>query len=124
MEKLIKNTLLVVLMSISGLAMADEGGASKCSNSKSVASQLNRKMEEIASQQAIPNGTVMIRYTIDEDNKIHIADIQTNDLSLKEIVMNSLEGQSVKLKGEHCNEGFVRMNFVETNSKTKSHFQF
>jgi hypothetical protein len=111
-------------MAISGLAMADDVKTSKCANSKSVANQLNQKMERVAMSQAIPNGTVMIRYTIDENNMIHIAEIQTNDEVLKGIVMSSLEGQTVNLKGEHCNEGFVRMNFVETNNETQSSFTF
>ena len=104
--------------------MADEGETCKCSNSKAVAAQLNDKMEQVAATQSIPNGTVVLRYTLDENNKVHISDIQTNDASLKEIVVSYLEGQTVKVKGEHCAEGYVRMNFVETDHKTKTYYLF
>lgn len=124
MEKLLKGTLLVILMSISGLAMADEGETCKCSNSKSVATQLNRKMEQASTIESIPNGTVMLRYTIDENNKVHIAEIQSNNDLLKSIVITKLEGQEIKVKGERCTEGYVRMNFVDTGNKTKAYIMY
>jgi hypothetical protein len=124
MEKLLKSTLLVVLMSVSGLAMADEGEACKCSNSKFVATQLNRKMEQAASIQGIPNGTVMLKYTIDENNQVHIAEIQSNSDLLKSIVTANLEGQTIKVKGERCTEGYVRMNFIDTGKKTEAYIMY
>jgi hypothetical protein len=124
MEKLLKSTLLVVLMSVSGLAMADEGEACKCSNSKFVATQLNRKMEQAASIQGIPNGTVMLKYTIDENNQVHIAEIQSNSDLLKSIVTANLEGQTIKVKGERCTEGYVRMNFIDTGNKTEAYIMY
>lgn len=124
MEKLLKGTLLVILMSVSGLAMADEGETCKCSNSKSIATQLNRKMEKAATVQGIPNGTVMLRYTIDENNQVHIAEIQSNNDLLKSIVSTNLEGQTIKVKGERCTEGYVRMNFIDTGNKTKAYIMY
>ncbi|MDF2456532.1 MAG: hypothetical protein K0R51_2525 [Cytophagaceae bacterium] len=121
MEKLLKSTLLVILMSVSGLAMADEGETCKCANSKSVALQLNRKMEQASAAHGIPNGTVMLRYTIDENNQVHIAEIQSNNDLLKSIVSTNLEGQTIKMKGERCTEGYVRMNFVDTGNETKAY---
>lgn len=124
MEKLLKGILLVILMSLSGLAMADEGETCKCSNSKSVAIQLNRKMEQASTIESIPNGTVMLRYTIDENNQVHIAEIQSNNDLLKSIVTSKLEGQTIKVKGERCTEGYVRMNFVDMGNKTKAYIMY
>ncbi len=116
MKKLIKISLLVVMMlSVSGLAMADQGETCKCSNSQAIASQLSHKMDKVSTRIAIPNGTVILKYSLDENNKIHILEVQTNDAALKQIVMDNLEGLEIKVKGEKCAEGVVRMKFIESS---------
>lgn len=117
MKKLTKISLLIVMMlSVSGLAMADQGETCKCANSQEVASQLSVKMDKVSTRIAIPNGTVILRYSLDENNKIHLMEVQTNDAALKQIVLDNLEGLVVKLKGEKCAEGIVRMKFVESSN--------
>ena len=117
MKKLTKISLLVVMMlSVSGLAFADQEETCKCANSQQIASQLSRKMDKVSTRIAIPNGTVILKYSVDENNAIHIQDIQTNDAALKQIVMENLEGLIVSIKGEKCAEGMVRMKFVESSN--------
>jgi len=117
MKKLTKISLLIVMMlSVSGLAMADQGETCKCSNSQEVASQLSAKMDKVSTRIAIPNGTVILKYSLDENNKIHLMEVQTNDAALKQIVLDNLEGLGVKLKGEKCAEGIVRMKFIESSN--------
>lgn len=124
MENLLKSALLVFLISVSGFTMADNGEACKCSNSKSVALQLNRKMEQAAAVHGIPNGSVIIKYTIDDNDRVHIAEIESNNDVLKSIVVSNLEGQKIKVKGERCVEGYVRMNFVDTGNKTEAYIMY
>jgi len=117
MKKLTKISLMVVmLLSVSGLAMADQGETCKCSNSQEIASQLSRKMDKVSTRIAIPNGTVILKYSLDENNTIHIQEVQTNDAALKQIVMDNLEGLIIKVKGEKCAEGVVRMKFIESSN--------
>jgi len=116
MKKLTKITLLVVMMlSVSGLAFADQEETCKCSNSQQIAAQLSHKMDKVSTRIAIPNGTVILRYSINENNIIHIEEVQTSDAALKHIIMENLEGLVVNLKGEKCAEGIVRMRFVESS---------
>lgn len=117
MKKLTKISLLVVMMlSVSGLAMADQGETSKCANSQQVAAQLSHKMDKVSTRVAIPNGTVILKYSLDENNAIHIEEIQTNDAALKQIVKENLEGLIITLKGDKCAEGIVRMKFVGSSN--------
>lgn len=117
MKKLIKISLLVVMMlSVSGLAMADQEETCKCSNSQQIAAQLSQKMDKVSTRVAIPNGTVILKYSLNENNAIHIEEIQTNDAALKKIVLENLEGLIVTVKGEKCAEGLVRMKFVESSN--------
>ncbi|MDB5257937.1 MAG: hypothetical protein JWM14_2632 [Chitinophagaceae bacterium] len=117
MKKLTKISLLIVMMlSVSQLAMADQGETCKCSNSQEIASQLSVKMDKVSTRVAIPNGTVILKYSIDNMNRIHLLDVQTNDAALKQIVLENLEGLVIKVKGEKCAEGIVRMKFVESSN--------
>jgi hypothetical protein len=117
MKKLIKISLLIVMMlSVSPLAMADKGETCKCSNSQEIASQLSVKMDKVSTRIAIPNGTVILKYSIDENNKIHLLEVQTNDKALKQIVLDNLEGLVIKVKGERCAEGIVRMKFAASSN--------
>lgn len=116
MKKSIRFSLLFsLLFFFTGLAYADQEGTCKCSNSQEIASQLSKKMDKVSTRIAIPNGTAVVKYSLDENNTVHLLDVQTNDDALKQIILENLDGLIIKTKGEKCPEGVVKMKFIESS---------
>lgn len=117
MKKLLINALMmVVLMGVSKLAVADNGETCKCTNTKSVSKQVRQIMEDATASIDNPQGAVMVEYSIDANNNIHVEATQSNSDVLSEFVKNHLEGQSIHMNGSQCTHGYLKVNFTSAST--------
>ncbi len=104
--------MMVVLMGVSKVAMADNKETCNCINTRSVSMQLSNLMQHAVVAKTNPEGAVMVQYTIDANNCIHIEAIQSNSEALTALVKNELEGKKIKMNGSQCTSGFIKFNFT------------
>jgi len=116
--------MMVVLMGVSGLAMADNGETCNCINTRSVSKQLSNMMQHAVVAKTNPAGAVMVQYTIDGNNRIHIEAMQSNSEILSTLVKNELEGKKIKMNGSQCTSGFLKINFTGAQQENINYFLY
>ena len=126
-----KNIAIIIatifLLSIS--ALGNEGKANKNTNKKSVtvkthlAGKFSSMIGYPSSILNEANETVMISYSVDENDVIHVNEISSTNAELKNYVLKHLDGKKIKnLKMEGQN-GIVKVQFNGTKTQ-KLNFQY
>ena len=126
-----RNVALIIapLFLLSTAAFAGEGTVSKKSHKKAETtnSDLRDKFSTMLGYPSyILDGTsesVMIAYSVDENNIIHVQEISSSNAELKEYVLKHLEGKTMKKMHMEGQNGVVKVHFnVDKNQNL--YFQF
>lgn len=125
-----KNIAIIIasIFLLSTAAIAGEGTVNKRSNQESKNSQiLTQKISNMLGYPSyILNGTsetVMISYSVDENNMIHVQEISTSNIALKQYVLKHMDGKKMKKNHMEGKNGVVKVHFNGTQSE-KIYFQY
>ncbi len=128
-----KNTAIIIasiffLLNVNNV-WAGEGSGHKKFHAKSVNTQI-QLAETISNMLGYPSyildGTseaVMISYSVDENNVIHIAEISSPNTALKNYVMKHMDGKKMKKMHMEGRNGVVKVHFNGCENE-KLHFQY
>lgn len=126
-----RNVALIIapLFLLSTAAFAGEGTVTKKSHKKAetTKSHLTDKFSTMLGYPSyILDGaseTVMISYTVDANNTIHVQEISSSNAELKKYVFKHLDGKKMKKMHMEGENGVVRVQFSGTKSQ-KLNFQY
>ena len=126
-----KNIALIIasIFLLSTAVLASEGTVTKKSHKNTVNSNVHLT-DKISTMLGYPsyilNGaseTVMISYTVDENNVIHVQEISTSNAELKAYVLKHLEGKKIKNMQMDGKNGVVKVQFNGSKMQ-KLNFQY
>ncbi|WP_018345011.1 hypothetical protein [Cytophaga aurantiaca] len=110
-------------------AFAAKRATTKTSHKKSAASKVELA-EKISNMLGYPSyildGTseaVMISYSVDENNIIHVGEISSSNIALKQYVLEHLDGKKMKRTHMEGQNGVMKVHF-NGNKNEKLHFQY
>ena len=126
-----RNVALIIapLFLLSTATFAGEGTGTKKSHKKveTTNSHLTDKFSTMLGYPSyILDGateTVMISYSVDENNIIHVQEISSSNAELKKYVLKHLEGKKMKNMQMEGKSGVVKVQFSGTK-RQKLNFQF
>jgi hypothetical protein len=113
-------SLAIIIASIfllSTAALAGDGTAIKKSTKKAVNSQ-KQVAEQFSNLLGYPSDildgaseTVMIAYSVDENNIMHVQEVSTSNAELKQYVLKHLDGKKMKNMQTEGKNGVVKVHF-------------
>lgn len=111
------------------VALAGEGVANKKSLNKSTKAQIQLS-EKISNMLGYPSyilegksEAIMIAYSVDENNIIHVDEILSSNIALKQYVLKHMDGKTMKKMHMEGKNGVVKVHF-NGNKSQKLHFQY
>lgn len=69
------------------------------------------------------NQSVIVSYELDENSIIHVKEILTSNIELKQYIIKHIDGKKIKGIKSNATEGVVKMHFV-ANKGQKYFFQY
>lgn len=126
-----KNIAIIItsVFMLSTAAFAGEGTVNKKSGKKSGNSKI-QLTEKISNMLGYPSAildgeseAVMISYSVDEKNIIHVQEISSANTTLKEYVLKHMDGKKMKKMHMEGKSGVVKVHF-NANKKEKLSFQY
>lgn len=125
-------SLAIIIASIfllSTAALAGEGTVNKRYHNKSVNGQIQLN-EKISNMLGYPSyildgasEAVMISYSVDENNIIHVQEISSPNIALKQYVLKHMDGKKMKNMHMEGKNGIVKVHFTGSKNE-KLHFQY
>ena len=120
-----KNFLLffpMVLLVFSGYA-GNTNEDKKAANHSAFSTQVTNRVGYPSEILHNSKQSVIISYTIDESNIMHITDVSTSNNELKEYIIERLDGKKMKASTQNSLNGVVKIEFVASSS-TGNFIQF